>query len=47
MSVWATQMGWDGVTYMIKEVWPDPRKKLAKKQELIEAVFWAAYLGVC
>jgi hypothetical protein len=27
MSVWGTQMAWDAVTYMIKEFWPDLRKK--------------------
>jgi hypothetical protein len=26
-SVWSTQIGWDIVTYMIKEFWPDLRKK--------------------
>jgi hypothetical protein len=26
-SVWSTQIGWDVVTYMIKEFWPDLRKK--------------------
>jgi hypothetical protein len=26
MSVWGSQMGWDAVTYMIKEFWPDLRK---------------------
>jgi hypothetical protein len=30
MSVWATQMGWDAVTYMVKEFWPDLRKKAQK-----------------
>jgi len=27
MSVWGTQMAWDAATYMIKEFWPDLRKK--------------------
>jgi hypothetical protein len=27
MSVWGTQMAWDAVTYMIKEFWPELRKK--------------------
>jgi hypothetical protein len=27
MSVWGTQMAWDAATYMIKELWPDLRKK--------------------
>jgi len=26
-SVWSTQIGWDVATYMIKEFWPDLRKK--------------------
>jgi hypothetical protein len=24
-GVWGSQMGWDAVTYMIKEFWPDLR----------------------
>jgi hypothetical protein len=28
MSVWGTQMVWDAATYMIKEFWPDLRKKI-------------------
>jgi hypothetical protein len=31
-SVWASQMGWDAVTYMIKEFWPDLRKHSKRKQ---------------
>lgn len=27
VSVWGSQMGWDAVTYMIKEFWPDLRKR--------------------
>ena len=30
MSVWGTQMAWDAATYMIKEFWPDLRKKSRK-----------------
>jgi hypothetical protein len=26
-DVWTTQMGWDAVTYMVKEFWPDLRRK--------------------
>jgi hypothetical protein len=26
VTVWGSQMGWDAVTYMIKEFWPDLRK---------------------
>jgi hypothetical protein len=32
MSVWASQMGWDAVTYMVKEFWPDLRKRSQKKK---------------
>lgn len=32
MSVWASQMGWDAVTYMIKEFWPDLRKRSQKNK---------------
>ena len=31
MSVWGTQMAWDAVTYMIKEFWPDLRKKSRRR----------------
>jgi hypothetical protein len=27
MSVWGTQIAWDVATYMMKEFWPDLRKK--------------------
>jgi hypothetical protein len=27
VSVWTSQMGWDAVTYMIKEFWPDLRRR--------------------
>lgn len=30
-SVWGTQMGWDIGTYMIKEFWPDLRRRHHKK----------------
>jgi hypothetical protein len=29
-TVWVTQMGWDAATYMVKEFWPDLRKKPRK-----------------
>ena len=32
VSVWVSQMGWDAVTYMIKEFWPDLRKRAKKRQ---------------
>jgi hypothetical protein len=31
-SVWGSQMGWDAVTYMIKEFWPDLRNRAKKKR---------------
>jgi hypothetical protein len=30
MSVWGTQVGWDTLTYEVKEFWPDIRRKLHK-----------------
>ena len=33
VSVWGSQMGWDAVTYMIKEFWPDLRKRKSKHRE--------------
>jgi hypothetical protein len=49
MSVYATQMGWDAVTYMIKEFWPDLRKKSAKNNHCLHflsgrEVFWEFFL---
>jgi hypothetical protein len=32
ISVWGSQMGWDAVTYMIKEFWPDLRKRSHNKK---------------
>lgn len=32
-SVWGSQMGWDAVTYMIKEFWPDLRNHTKRKHE--------------
>lgn len=31
-TVWGTQMGWDVATYLVKEFWPDLRKKKDKQQ---------------
>jgi hypothetical protein len=31
-SVWGTQVGFDTVTFVIKEFWPDIRRKIMKKQ---------------
>ena len=36
VSVWGSQMGWDAVTYMIKEFWPDLRKHKSRRQELAQ-----------
>jgi hypothetical protein len=30
LSVWGTQMGWDAVAFVVKEFWPDIRRKLHK-----------------
>jgi hypothetical protein len=30
-SVWGTQMGYDAITYAVKEFWPDIRRKLKKQ----------------
>lgn len=32
-SVWGTQVGYDTLTYVVKEFWPDIRRKLRKKKE--------------
>jgi hypothetical protein len=32
MSVWGTQMGWDTVATVVKEFWPDIRRKVHKKK---------------
>ena len=32
-TVWATQMGWDVATYLVKEFWPDLRKKPKKDKQ--------------
>jgi hypothetical protein len=33
MRVWGTQMGYDTMTLVIKEFWPDIRRKLSKKKQ--------------
>jgi len=33
VSVWGTQMGWDAVTYMIKEFWPDLRNRAKRNRQ--------------
>ena len=30
-SVWGTQVGYDSLTYVVKEFWPDIRRKVSKK----------------
>jgi hypothetical protein len=32
-SVWGTQVGYDTITYVVKEFWPDIRRKLSKKKD--------------
>lgn len=32
-TVWGTQMGWDAATYLVKEFWPDLRKKSKKDKQ--------------
>ncbi len=32
-SVWGTQVGYDTITYVVKEFWPDIRRKLSKKNQ--------------
>ncbi len=31
LSVWGTQVGYDTITYVVKEFWPDIRRKMRKK----------------
>lgn len=33
-SVWGTQVGWDTVTIVVKEFWPDIHRKLTKKKNV-------------
>lgn len=32
-SVWGTQIGYDGLTFVVKEFWPDIKRKLSKKKQ--------------
>jgi hypothetical protein len=32
-SVWGTQVGYDSITFVIKEFWPDIRRKMGKKKK--------------
>jgi hypothetical protein len=34
VSVWGTQMAWDAATYVIKEFWPDLRKRSKRHRDL-------------
>ena len=34
LSVWGTQVGWDTVTIVVKEFWPDIHRKLTKKKNV-------------
>ena len=33
METWASMMGWDTVSNMLKEFWPDIRRKVHQKKE--------------
>jgi hypothetical protein len=33
-SVWGTQVGYDSITFMIREFWPDIRRKMHKKENV-------------
>ena len=32
-KVWGTQVGYDTITYVVKEFWPDIRRKVSKKKD--------------
>ena len=32
-SVWGTQVGYDTITIVVKEFWPDIRRRLSKKKQ--------------
>ena len=34
LSVWGSQVGYDALTYVVKEFWPDIRRKLSKHKDL-------------
>ncbi len=36
-SVWVTQLGYDALTYVTREFWPDLRRKIVRKQESASA----------
>jgi hypothetical protein len=38
LSVWGTQVGWDTVTIVVKEFWPDIHRKLTKKHDKVGAM---------
>jgi hypothetical protein len=33
LSVWGTQVGYDTITLVVKEFWPDIRRKIQKKRQ--------------
>jgi len=33
LSVWGTQVGYDTITIVVKEFWPDVRRKMSHKQK--------------
>jgi hypothetical protein len=33
-SVWGTQVGYDSITFVVKEFWPDIRRRLGKEKDL-------------
>jgi hypothetical protein len=36
-KVWGTQVGYDTITYVVKEFWPDIRRKVSKKKQAVPA----------
>jgi hypothetical protein len=35
LSVWGTQIGWDAVSTVVKEFWPDIRRKFHKEKQQV------------
>ena len=38
VSIWGTQVGWDTVTIVVKEFWPDVRRKWNKKKQKVGSI---------
>ena len=38
LSIWGTQVGWDTVTIVVKEFWPDVRSKWSKKKQKVGSI---------